>query len=177
MNPSTRRLAAAALVAGTYAALTMALAPISYSFPQFRVSEALCVLPAFFPGAAWGLFAGCAIANLISAAGPLDVVFGSLATLGASLCISRLGRGREQPLSLPRCLTVCLMPALWNGPVVGAVLTWLSAPAELFWTTFPLICAQIFAEELMVMLLLGLPLLRLLPRSKEFMRLIDKLLP
>ena len=58
--------AAAALVAAAYAAITMALAPISYGVLQFRVSEALCVLPALLPCTAWGLFAGCAVANLLS---------------------------------------------------------------------------------------------------------------
>ena len=90
---STARLAFSALVAAVYAALTMALAFMSYNGLQFRVAEALCVLPFFFPAATWGLFIGCIIANLLSPAGPLDVVFGSLATLLCCLSIQALGRG------------------------------------------------------------------------------------
>lgn len=188
MNLTTRKLAAAGLTAAAYAALTMLLAPVSYGVLQFRVSEALCVLPALLPCTAWGLFAGCAAANLLSAAGPLDVIFGSLATLGAALCAAAIGRGaapsvepaapeREAPqgLSLPRCLAVCLMPALWNGPVIGAVLAWVSAPAAAFWGAALTIGAQIAAGELGVLFLIGLPLLRLLPRSEEFMELIDRI--
>ena len=78
-----KRMAYAAVIGAAYAALTMALAPISYGPIQMRVSEVLCVLPFFFPSATWGLFIGCMIANLISAAGVWDVVFGSLATLGS----------------------------------------------------------------------------------------------
>jgi len=63
---NTKRLAAAAVIAAAYAALTMAFAAISYESLQFRFSEALCVLPFFFPPATWGLFVGCIIANLIS---------------------------------------------------------------------------------------------------------------
>ena len=86
MHITTRKLAAAAVTGAAYAALTMLLAPISYGAIQCRVSEVLCILPFFIPCTAWGLFAGCAIANLLSAAGIFDVVFGSLATLLAALC-------------------------------------------------------------------------------------------
>ncbi len=74
-----------ALIAAIYTALTMALAPISFGVIQFRVSEALCVLPFFTPAAVPGLFVGCLLSNLLgtmmgTAVMP-DVVFGSLATL------------------------------------------------------------------------------------------------
>ena len=62
----TQRLAAAAVVGAAYAALTMALAPISYGTVQFRISEVLCILPYFMPFTSWGLFAGCLIANLLT---------------------------------------------------------------------------------------------------------------
>ena len=71
MHITTRKLAAAAVTGAAYAALTMLLAPISYGAIQCRVSEVLCILPFFIPCTAWGLFAGCAIANLLSAAGIL----------------------------------------------------------------------------------------------------------
>ena len=87
MHITTRKLAAAAVTGAAYAALTMLLAPISYGAIQCRVSEVLCILPFFIPCTAWGLFAGCAIANLLSAAGIFDVIFGSLATLLAALCL------------------------------------------------------------------------------------------
>ena len=95
---SVRRLAFCALVAAVYAALTMALGFMSYNGIQFRVAEALCVLPFFFPSSAWGLFIGCVIANLLSPAGPLDVVFGSLATLLCCLGAAALGKGEKTGL-------------------------------------------------------------------------------
>ena len=55
---------------------------------QLRFSEALTVLPFLFPGAIPGLFLGCAIANIASTFGILDVVFGSLATLLAAVWTS-----------------------------------------------------------------------------------------
>lgn len=44
-----KRMAYGAVIGAAYAALTMALAPISYGPIQMRVSEALCVLPFFMP--------------------------------------------------------------------------------------------------------------------------------
>lgn len=180
MKLTTRKLAAAAVVAAAYAALTMLLAPLSYGPVQFRVSEALCILPAIMPCTAWGLFAGCIIANLLSAAGPLDIVFGSLASLGAGLCAAAIGRrsgagGQSAAVSWGRCIAVCLMPALWNGPIIGGVLSWVSMPRPEFWLGTLTIGAQVAAGELGVLFLLGLPLLRLLPGSAPVMALIDKL--
>ncbi len=115
MHITTRKLAAAAVTGAAYAALTMLLAPISYGAIQCRVSEVLCILPFFIPCTAWGLFAGCAIANLLSAAGIFDVVFGSLATLLAALCTAWLGRaaarsrgcGASSPRSCRSCSISC----------------------------------------------------------------------
>lgn len=67
MKISTRKLASAAVVGAAYAALTLLLAPISFGLVQFRVSEALCILPAFVPFTAWGLWA--AVPSRISRAG------------------------------------------------------------------------------------------------------------
>ena len=82
-NPrfSTRSLAAAAIVGAAYAALTLFLAPISYGPVQFRISEALTILPLFTASAVPGLFIGCFLANLLGGSVVLDVVAGSVATL------------------------------------------------------------------------------------------------
>ena len=95
MRISVKDLASAAVVGAAYAALTMLLAPISFGLVQFRASEALCILPAFLPAASWGLWVGCALVNFMSGYGIPDIVFGSFATLMASLCIARIARGRS----------------------------------------------------------------------------------
>ncbi len=165
-----QKLAAAAVTGAAYAALTVLLAPISYGPVQFRISEALCILPAFMPCTAWGLAVGCAIANFLSAYGLPDIVFGSLATLGSGLCAAWLGRSGAHPLPVWRSVAVCLMPVAWNAPVVGAVIAWSTVPTA-FWRGFALYGMQIGLEELVVMLAVGLPLLRILPRFEPFMRL------
>ena len=80
---STKKLTRGAVIAALYTALTYlcTLFGLSSGVIQLRVSEALCILPAFMPEAIPGLFIGCIISNLISACAPWDVVFGSIATL------------------------------------------------------------------------------------------------
>ena len=114
------RLAVMAVIAAAYAALTIVLAPISYGPVQFRVSEALTALPFLMPGAVWGIFAGCVLANLYTGS-VLDIVFGSLATLLAGLLTAWFGKKGN---TVKNRLLGCLMPVLFNAVIVGAVLTW-----------------------------------------------------
>lgn len=82
-NKSIRHLVYGATVAALYVVLTYlsSLLGLSSGAVQLRLSEALCVLPVFMPSAVPGLFIGCIIANLVSGSVPLDIVFGSIATL------------------------------------------------------------------------------------------------
>ena len=155
-----------AVVGALYAALTMLLAPISYGPVQFRLSEALCILPLFFPYTSVGLFLGCAVANLISAAGLLDVVFGSLATLGAGVCVAMLGAPARREGVMPSMKTrllACFMPVIWNGIVIGAVLSW-AFTRDAFWQGFVTMGAEVALGEAVMLYVLGLPLIALLPR-------------
>ena len=73
----------AAMIAAIYVVLTMLISAfhLASGAIQFRISEALTVLPAFTPAAIPGLFIGCLVSNFISGGLPMDVIFGSLATL------------------------------------------------------------------------------------------------
>ena len=162
----TKKLITAAIIGALYAVLTMLPAPISYGPLQLRISEALCVLPFFMPYTSWGLFLGCAAANIISAAGILDVVFGSLATLLSCLCIAMLGK---RGASLGYRLAACLMPVIFNGVIVGAVLTVAVAglsPLE-HPGAFFIYAGQVALGELIIMLAGGLPLMSWLDKHRE----------
>ena len=75
----TKSLVRGAIIAAIYAALTLALAPISYGAGQLRVAEALTVLPFVMPRSAVpGLFVGCLLANLFGGGGIWDIVFGAV---------------------------------------------------------------------------------------------------
>lgn len=110
---TTRSLCLSAIIAALYAALTLLLAPISYGNIQCRVSEAMTLLPLVMPASIPGLFVGCLIANLYTGS-VLDIVFGSLATLGAAVCTYLL---RKQKWLAALC------PVLFNAVIVGAVLS------------------------------------------------------
>ena len=171
---SLPRLTFAALIAAVYAALTMALGFISYGPIQFRIAEALCVLPFFLPFTTWGLFVGCIIANLLSPVGIFDVIFGSLATLGCCLCTAAIGR-KWDGKSWGRCIAACFMPVIWNAVIIGLLLALFYAEdgrAKI--VLFFLYGAEVGLGELVVMYALGLPLLRALPKMKLFHQLKAK---
>ena len=150
---TVQQLTRAAIVGALYAALTLLASAfgIAYGPVQFRLSEALCVLPFLFPETAWGLFAGCWVANLISPYGPLDMVVGSLATLLAALWTAKCRRKWFAPLP----------PVVCNGALVGTVLAWQqSGSLQTFWPAFAANALSVALGEAAVCFVLGLLLLR-----------------
>ncbi len=84
----TRFIASSSLIASLYILLTYLsfLAGLSgEGLVQCRLSESLCVLPAFTPAAIPGLAAGCFLSNILTGGAAWDIVFGSLATLIGAL--------------------------------------------------------------------------------------------
>ena len=146
---TTRSLAAAGIVAALYTALTLIFAPISFAQIQFRISEALTLLPVLSPASVPGLFVGCLISNLITGQPWQDVVLGSLASLAAALLTRRF---RE------RFWLAALMPVLLNALVIGAML-WL------VYGLHPYISfLTVGAGQAAVCYLLGVPLVSLLKK-------------
>lgn len=85
-----RYLVRAAVIAAIYAAITYLLEPIGYGPIQFRVSEALTILPMFESAAVPGLFVGCLVANILGGLGPWDIYGGSFITLVAAYFTSKM---------------------------------------------------------------------------------------
>ncbi len=180
-NSRILSIAISAAVGAAYAALTLALAPISYGAVQCRVSEVLCILPYFLPMTAWGLYVGCFLANLITG-NIFDILFGSLATLLAGLLTARFGRQARRLLAGPDCggtlprslipgqLLACLMPVLFNAVIVGAVITGAYEGLNLFEHAelFALNGAWVGLGEAVVLFLLGFPLMHYLPKLRFF---------
>lgn len=114
-------IAQAAIIAALYAVLTYGqnfiLPGTTSAAVQFRVSEALNVLALFTPAAIPGLTIGCVISNIVNIGQglPLDMIFGSLATLGSAICMYCL---RKLCIKTYPLLAL-LMPAIWNGIVIG----------------------------------------------------------
>ncbi|MCL2080744.1 MAG: QueT transporter family protein [Oscillospiraceae bacterium] len=152
-----------ALLAAIYAALTLALAPISFGQFQIRVSEAMTVLPFFFPEAVPALFVGCLLANLLGtlmgvSLGVLDIVFGSLATLLAAYLTSKCKKLWLAPLP----------PVVINAVVIGALLAYTLTP-EAGAAGFPMFAGSVGLGQVAACYGLGIPLLlavkKLAPRG------------
>lgn len=99
-----------AVIAAIYAALTLIAYPISFGAVQFRISEALTILPLFFVEAIPGLFVGCFIANIIN--GPVDMILGSAATLLAAI-ITFLVRKIQWGIIPPIVINAFVVPVIF----------------------------------------------------------------
>ena len=113
---TTRQIALAGIIAAIYAVMSLlsSVFGIAYGPIQCRFSEALTVLPFLFPEAVPGLFIGCVVTNLMSTVGPLDIIFGSLATLLAALWTRRMPNKWLAPLP----------PVVCNAVIIGAMIAW-----------------------------------------------------
>lgn len=114
-------IAQAGLLAALYAVLTLAqqlIFPNTASMAvQYRLSEALMVFCLFSPAAPWGLTLGCFAANfLFMQSLPVDMIFGSLATLLAAITMRALRKVKIKNFPF----LSFLMPAIFNGIIVGA---------------------------------------------------------
>ena len=176
MNKSsitTRKIAVSALIGAVSAALTGARAPIRSGPVQFRISEVLCIMPYFIPETALGLYVGCILANLFTG-NIFDIIFGSLATLLAGLLTARIAK-REHTIA--NSALACFMPVIFNAVIVGAVLTWgyrIQEFADNAVLSFAVNALWVGFGELVVLYVLGLPLMRWLPKQKFFNEFMDR---
>lgn len=159
-NKKIRFITKTALIAALYAALTLLMAPISFGIVQFRISEVLTILPMFTLSAVPGLAAGCLLANCIGGFGVVDIIFGTLATLLAAVC-SYLLRKHKWLVPLP--------PVIFNALIVGTYL-YLLAPSE---ATLLFSIGSIGFTEMAVTYVLGIPLIGILEKQKNRLRLTD----
>ncbi len=162
-NRGTFYLVQAALIAAVYAAVTFFVSPLSFGVQQFRLSEALTLLPVLTPAAIPGLTVGCFISNLSSPYGLADIICGTLATFLAALFtrLARKVRFKNQPL-----LSLSF-PVLCNGIIVGAELSFFLPDGGGF-ISFLTIGLSVAFGEAVVCSVLGLPLLAGLSKAKIF---------
>lgn len=149
MNNKVLFIVQAAVIAAIYTVLTILIAPYSYGIMQFRVSEALTILPAIMPSAIPGLFVGCLVSNLIGGFGLVDIFFGSMATLIAAILSRKV---RKYPYLVP------LPPVIANAVIVGGYLKFL------YFKEVPLLVSMgwVGLGQVLACYLLGYPLLMLL---------------
>ncbi len=160
----TKDIATNAIVAALYVALTYAFYWCSYGMIQFRISEFLILLVFFNPNYIYGLTIGCALANIYSVSmglTPVDIVFGSLATLISCLLMS----------PMRHMFFASLIPALMNGLIVGAELTFLmGGNGAFFYVNF----GWVFLGEFVVISIFSYALFfALMKKNTAFPKLIN----
>ena len=151
MKITTRDIVSNALIAAIYVVATLITYPVSFLGIQFRLAEIMVLLCFFRKDYAVGLVLGCAIANLTSSIGLVDVGFGTLATLLTCLCV----------MFCKHLAIACIFPVLFNGFIVGFELwKFLGAP---FWISVGTVAAGEFA-----VMVVGYILFMVLKRRKTF---------
>lgn len=155
-NKKVLRITQAAIIAAIYVVLTVFISAFNLASGaiQVRISEALTILPVFTPAAIPGLFLGCLISNLVTGCMPLDVVFGSLATL------------------IGACGTYALRKHKWLAPLPPIVANTIIVPFVLRYVylaegTIPFFMLTVGIGEVISCYLLGSILHRVLDRYKE----------
>ena len=119
-----------AMIAALYVAITWLCSAVGLSSGviQFRISEAMCILPVFLPEAVPALFIGCMLSNLIAGGVIWDIVFGALATLLGAIGARLL---RKLP---PKFIWAATLPTLIsNMLIVPPVLIFAYGAADAYW--------------------------------------------
>lgn len=155
MNKFTTKMTVqGAVIAAVYVVLTLVFAPISYGVIQFRISEALCILPYFTVAAVPGVSIGCLLANILGGAALPDIIFGTLATLIGAIC--------SYKLRIISKWLVCVPPIAANTVIIPLVLKFAYGMSDLI----PYMMLTVGAGEVLAAALLGnILMLALEPKS------------
>ena len=126
----------AAMIAAIYVVLTFVANAfgLASNAIQIRISEALTILPFFIPAAIPGLAIGCLLANFLTGAHWIDIVFGSFATLIGAVFTYYIGiKARENKPKLKWLAPV--PPIVSNAIIIPFVLYFAYGITEL-WFSF-----------------------------------------
>ena len=141
------------IIAALYAIVTIVTIPISFGPIQFRVAEALNILPLFFPESIIGLTIGCLISNLFSPSNILlDATLGTGATLLSAVLCYLIGKViKKEPLRV----ILGIIPAIViNALVVPFTFLAYSSLKELYLIE----ALSVFLGQTGVLIILGIPL-------------------
>ena len=148
-------LAQGAVIAALYVAITVPFAAVSFGPIQFRVSEALVILPYFTPAAIPGVTIGCFLSNLIFGAPVMDVIFGPIATLLGAFASWLLRRYKY---------AVWLPPVVSNALIIPWVLKYAYGAPEII----PYMMFTVAVGEVLAVGVLGNLLMVVLEKNRRF---------
>lgn len=136
----------AAVIASLYTVLVLVFQYSSFGPIQFRIAEALTVLPYFTRAAIPGVTLGCLISNIIFGADILDIVFGTLATLIGAILSYKL-RWNKFLVPIP--------PIVVNAMVIPFVLKYAYFEADpILWLILSVGAGQVVAAGVLGLVLL-----------------------
>ena len=148
----------AAMIAAAYVVLTLMSNIFNLAYGgdniQFRISEALTILPIFTFSAIPGLCIGCFISNIISTLGPIDMIFGTTATLIAALLTFLLKNLTIKGLPI----LAFLPPVIINAVIIGIEINMFFLPEGASLWGFITSALSVGIGELGVCFVLGIPL-------------------
>ena len=146
-NQMSRKIlfvAQAGVIAALYVVLTVMIATVNLASGaiQFRVSEALCVLPFFTPAAVPGVIIGCFISNIVIGSALPDIIFGPLATAIGAVFSYLLRKNR---------FLVTLPPVVSNALIIPFVLRYAYHIPD----AIPFLMVTVGAGEILACVVLG----------------------
>lgn len=169
----TQKMTRIAMIAAIYAVITFATFFMSFGAVQYRISEALTVLPVFTASAIPGLGIGCALANLIGAltgvnpVGYIDALFGTLASVLAAISTYYIGKIKNKPLKYS---LAPVPPVLFNAIIVGFEISYFFV-GTLTWEVFLINAGSVLIGQAAVCYLLGVPLMIALERKDLYKKI------
>lgn len=155
-----KKMTRQSMVAALYVVLTILSEAfgLGYGGLQFRLSEALAILPFFNAEYTIGVTLGCFLANIASTVGVIDMLFGTLATFLVAVIMTKI----------KNCYIACIVPIFGMIPIALEIYLMMPNPVG-FWV----LLAQLMASEFVVIYIVGLPIFYILCKNKEFTKILD----
>lgn len=160
MNKKTLYLTQAAVIAAIYVVLVFVFQYTSFGPIQFRVAEALTILPYFTSAAIPGVTIGCLLSNILFGSSMLDIIFGTAATLFAAILSHQI---KDNKFLVP------IPPILVNAIVIPWIIKATTTTADLGANPIPLMMLSIGAGQLVSAGILGMILLFALDKVKHIL--------
>ncbi|MFC6170760.1 QueT transporter family protein [Loigolactobacillus jiayinensis] len=110
----TSALTKIGVIAALYIVITLLVAPWSFGAVQLRFGEMLNHLAVFNKRYIWALTIGCAIVNLFSPLGIIDIIFGTLGTLVMTTLSYYLSRRLKSVTAKLATSTLICTVAMWS---------------------------------------------------------------
>lgn len=174
MNDNKKRIRLivySGVIAALYVVLTLPMAQFAFGPIQFRLAEVLTVLPAFAAGYIPGVSLGCFIANLLNPnnLGPVDIIFGTLATVIAGIFTRIIGKKNKILGIIP--------PIISNGLIVGGYLPFLLVDEGSSVTAQAVIISmvEVAASEAVLLIIIGIPFILLIEKNSRLKSLVERL--